>query len=123
MKWRLYKKDDPNTWPHIDCPMVVYGMHNNEWTIMKICVWNREFEHFRVEDEWFHYNFDECYYAYIGYIPSGYKTLYPIKCMCEYDDRCAYEDDGYCMFEDSCKFAKVVPEYEIEEKRIWKEFE
>ena len=43
--------------------------------------------------------------------------------MCEYDDRCAYEDDGYCMFEDSCEFAKVVPEYEIEEKRIWKEFE
>jgi hypothetical protein len=63
----------------------------------------------------------ECFYAYIGYIPSEYKTTYPTKCM--RGDRCAYDDDGYCMFESECEFAKVVPEYYIEEKRIWKEFE
>ena len=123
MKWRLYKKDDPNTWPHIDCPMVVcqdnkimsylYFWDNNEH-----CFYNRR----SIRG----YNFKECYYAYIGYIPKEYKTLYPIKCMCEYDDRCAYEDDGYCMdYENdcACEYKKETAEYFIEEKRIWKEFE
>lgn len=122
MKWRLYKRDDPNTWPQIDCPMIVYGKHCGTYPIMQVCNWDKECESFCYESEYFYYRFTECYYAYIGYVPSGYKTLYPTKCM-KKGIRCADEDDGYCMFDSPCEFAKEVPEYEIEKKKIWKEFE
>ena len=122
MKWHVYKKDDPNTWPHIDCPMVLYGGVPFYRNLLDIFKWDNTAKNFIYCDKRV-LSVDECYYAYIGYVPSGYKTLYLIKCMCEYDDRCTYEDDGYCMFKDSCEFAKVVPEYVIEEKRVWKEFE
>ena len=120
MKWRLYKKDDPNTWPRIDCPMVVY---NHEAEKINIC--KKYIPGALILDNG-GLIFNECYYAYIGFVPSGYKTLYPIKCMCEYDDRCAYEDDGYCMdYENdcACEYKKETAEYFIEENRIWKEFE
>lgn len=122
MKWHLYKRDDSKTWPHIDCPMVI-AMKNTVrsstyvWDNEKKCFYNR----FTDQD----HTPKECFYAYIGYIPSGYKTLYPTKCMRE-GDRCAYDDDGYCMDYDgdyTCEYKKEVAEYSIEEKRIWKEFE
>ena len=123
MTWRLYKKDDPNTWPQIDCPMLVYLYHANGDMNLWICKWNKDKKWF-IRDEMCNFFTEECYYAYIGYIPSGYKTTYPAKCT--RDDRCGYDDDGYCMLEaenQHCEFAKTVPEYSIEEKRIWKEFE
>lgn len=118
MKWRLYKKEDPNTWPHIDCPMVI-SMNNTVrsatycWDNERKCFYNRYSDQECSQKE--------CFYSYISYIPSEYKTLYPVKCMRK--DRCEYDDEGYCMFENECEFAKEVAEYEIETKRIWKEFE
>lgn len=125
MKWRLYKKDDPNTWPHIDCAMVLYGGVPFYRNLLDIFKWDNTAKKFVYCDKRV-LSVDECYYAYIGYVPSGYKTLYPTKCMCENDDRCAYEDDGYCMdYENdcTCEHKKKIAEYSIEEKRIWKEFE
>ena len=126
MKWRLYKKDDPNTWPQIDCPMVV-------WTGEQIflCDWYNDerkmFDLLEVVDADYGYDFNrltEFYYAYIGHIPSGYKTCHPIICTCK-DCPEGYDDNGYCMDYDNdyiCGFKKEVAEYTIEEKRIWKEF-
>ena len=117
MKWHLYNKDDPNTWPQVDCPIVVYKMSGGypdvyQWDPVEHCFVNEKT-----------YKCQECYYAYIGYVPSGYRTLYPTKCTKE--KRCdeGHDDDGYCMTENpTCEFAKVIPEYVIEEKAIWKEF-
>jgi hypothetical protein len=122
MKWRLYKKDDPNTWPQIDCPMIVYY---GDKLMSAVYSWDND-KHCFVDDrnigEW---NFEECYYSRITYVPSGHKTTYPTKCMQEWDKRCGFDDDGYCMADRTyaCQYKRDVPEYSIEEKRIWKEFE
>lgn len=119
MNWHLYKKDDPNTWPKIHCPMVLC---QDEKVMSFLYFWDNDENCFFNRRSVRGYNFNECYYAYIGYVPSGYKTLYPTRCI-KKGIRCADEDDGYCMFESPCEFAKEVPEYKFEEKRIWKEFE
>lgn len=120
MKWHLYKKDDPSTWPQIDCPMLVYFPESGGSLTIDV-YWNNEDQYFA--DEYGILDFD-FYYAYIGYVPSGYKELYPTKCTC--DKRCKYgfDDDGYCMSDRTfaCEYKRDVAEYEIEEKRIWKEF-
>ena len=125
MKWHLYRKDDPNTWPQIDCPMVVWtGEH------ILLCEWyNDDRKMFDLAEEIDPIFYEklryltEFYYAYIGYVPNGYKTVYPIRCTQDKWCEEGYDDNGYCMAEDpQCKFAKVVPEYVIEEKAIWKEF-
>lgn len=123
MKWHLYKKDDPNTWPKIDCPMVIamkntvristYGWDNENHCFYERCSGTNRLSK------------NDCFYAYIGHIPSGYKTCHPIICTC---DNCpeGYDDNGYCMDYDgdyTCEYKKEVAEYSIEEKRIWKEFE
>ena len=122
MTWHLYKKDNPNTWPKIDCPMIVCFQKslNDEMELHMCKKFVKGFGIFMFQDGGT--CGVECYYAYVGYVPSGYKTLYPVKCM-KKGMRCADDDDGYCMFENKCEFAKTVPEYAIEEKRIWKEFE
>ena len=123
MKWHLYKKDDPNTYPKIDCPMILW-----DGEILDICDWYNDqrkmFDSF-VADNSFHINhLTECYYAYIGYVPSGYKTVYQTRCIKESYCEDGYDDNGYCMAENQqCEFAQLVPEYVIEEKAIWKEWE
>lgn len=122
MKWHVYKKDDPNTWPQIDCPMLVYGgvpfyrevLDTVDWdNVSKMFVWQKE-----------RLSFEECYYAYIGYVPSGYKTRKVLKCMDDSNCKIGCEDDGYCMYDHcECEQQREVNEYSIEEKRIWKEFE
>ena len=124
MKWRLFKQDDPNTWPHIDCPMVLHTgwIHENEPKSFQIARWDNENKWFKVDS--CAIVMTECCYAYISYVPNAYTTTYPTKCM-KNDDRCAYDDDGYCMHDRTyaCEYKKDVAEYSIEEKRIWKEFE
>ena len=121
MNWKLYKKDDPSTWPKVDCPIII-AMQNTVRSATYY--WDNKQKRFcnRYSGRDF-VSVRECFYAYIGYIPSEYKTLYPTKCMREDSKRCAYEDDGYCMFESECEFAKKVAEYTFEPQRIWKEFE
>ena len=125
MKWHLYKPDDFNTYPKIDCPMVICfkNRHNNEMEFRICKKYVTGFGIFVFQDGGTYCT--ECYYAYIGYAPSGYKTCYPTKCMRECDDRCGFDDDGYCMSDETyaCEYKRDIAEYSIEEKRIWKEFE
>ena len=124
MKWHVYKKDDPNTWPQIDCPMIVYY---DDKIMSCVYFWNNDKHCFFDDKNIGEWGFEECYYAYIGYVPNGYKTCYPIRCTkenCWCKD--GYDDNGYCLDYDgdySCGYKKIVPEYTVEEKRIWKEFE
>ena len=120
MNWHLYKKDDPNTWPQIDCPMIVYF----DGKIMS-CVysWDNN-KHCFIDDRNIgNWSFEECYYSRIAYVPSGYKTHDTIKCGDDSRLRCSGEDDGYCMYDHfECQQQRKVNEYEIEMKRIWREF-
>ena len=122
MNWHLYKRDDPNTWPKIDCPIVI-AMKNTVrsatycWDNEKKCFYNRFADKECIPKE--------CFYAYIGYIPSEYKTHHPIICTYENCPE-GYDDNGYCMDYDNdyeCMYKKAVAEYSFEKKRIWKEFE
>lgn len=124
MNWHLYKRDDPNTWPHIDCPIVVYFCNSNEIVNLDVCKYNKE-QNWFVREEKCNFFINECYYAYIGYVPSGYKTHHPIMCTCENCPE-GYDDNGYCMDYDNdyvCGYKKETAEYSVEQKRIWKEFE
>lgn len=126
MRWHLYKKDNPSTWPKIDCPMVVhwsYKQYNDSDHIIFIGRWDNDKKQFYTPKKW--WSEAELYYAYIGYIPSGYKTHHPIICTC---DNCpeGYDDNGYCMDYDNeyaCGCKQEIEEYSIEEKRIWRGFE
>lgn len=125
MKWRLFRQDDPNTWPHIDCPMVIHTgwINENEPKLLQIARWDDKNKWFKVDS--CAIVMTECCYAYISCVPSGYKTYYPIICTCK-DCSEGYDDNGYCMDYDDdyiCGCKREVAEYEIEEKRIWKEFE
>lgn len=124
MKWNLYNKDNPNTWPQIDCPMIISLYDPSDKLNLRIWTWDNKKNCFIKENQ-FKFFTDECYYAYIGYVPSGYKTLYPVICTCESCPE-GYDDNGYCMDYDNdcaCGCKKEIAEYSIEEKRIWKEFE
>lgn len=119
MKWCLYKKDDPNTWPKIDCPMVVYFPESDLLTID--VYWDNEDQYFA--DEYGILDFD-FYYAYIGHVPCGYKTHKVLKCVDDIACKIGCNDDGYCMYDYyKCEQQREENEYEIEEKRIWKEFD
>lgn len=125
MEWHLYKPGDPNTYPKIDCPMVIYfeSSHRDEMGLRICKKYIRGFGVFMLQDGGTICT--ECYYAYIGYVPSGYKTSYPVICTCK-DCPEGYDDNGYCMDYDddhTCGCKKEVEEYSIEKKRIWKEFE
>ena len=123
MEWHLYKRDDPNTWPQIDCPMVVCLYYPNGKMNLWICKFNYAKNMF-VREEVCTFVTEECYYAYIGYAPSGYKTHRNTKCTDDSNCRIGCCDDGYCMYDFcECEFQKEVDEYSIEEKRIWKEFD
>ena len=139
MNWHLYKKDDPNTWPEIACPILVYYLDTTGKEHFEICVWgNRSKAFIEYDDTWgrivLHGKtvhswppIQELYYAYIGYVPSGYKIFRPTICTNKKTGRlCDEYDDGYCMYRDihpNCEHQKEINEYGIETKRIWKEFE
>ena len=123
MNWHLYRKDDPNTWPKIDCPIVVY---DDTYCDFYICKWNNEFKKFVEPEKKIVHYWKECYYGYIGYIPNGHKAVKVKKCtLCR--GTCEYEDDGYCFDAPegtSCMFCEEVTEYSLDDNKIiWKEFE
>ena len=121
MKWHLYKRGEPSTYPQVDCPMLVIDEDGEFYDVCRF----HDFDFYSNDYPVLTDLTEFAYYAYIAYIPNGYKTLYPTKCMRENDDRCAYEDDGYCMDYDNeyvCGCKKEIAEYKVEMKRIWKEF-
>lgn len=124
MEWHLYKPNDPNTYPKIDCPMVIYFKSCRSGEMgLRICKkYISGVGVFMLQDGGTICT--ECYYAYIGYLPSGYKTHEVLKCVDDSNCKIGCEDDGYCMYyEFECEQQRKVNEYSIEEKRIWKEFE
>lgn len=123
MEWHLYKPGDFNTYPQINCPMLVcFKSHRTGEMELYTC--DKYIRGFGFMLKNSGALCTECYYAYIGYVPSGYTTHYTTKCTKE-DDRCAYEDDGYCLNDETyaCEYKRNVAEYSIEKKRIWKELE
>lgn len=123
MHWKLYRKDDPNTWPEIDCPILIY---DDVWCEFYICKWDNNINRFFEPKEKVLHTWKECYYAYIGYVPNGYKAFKTTKCHLNPEYGCEYEDDGYCFDAQKdvyCPFCKEVTEYSLNDnKRIWKEF-
>ena len=128
MKWYVYKKDDPSTWPEIDCPLLVCVNHGECSDFLIVSWWDNKCERFLDTIHGEEVNVDECFYAYIAYVPQGYKTHKVSKCVD--DAKCPYgcNDNGYCMYDeltqsDRCGSKMFVNEYEIEMEKIWKEFE
>lgn len=121
MNWRLFRKDDPNTWPKIDCPMLLYKVYGDSSKILEVHFWDKKRKQFYELGKWYK-NYDECYYQYIGYIPDGYKII-EVQ-MCTTTAPCEFEDDGYCMHPNtSCPYCLKVNCYSLnDDKRIWKEF-
>ena len=125
MNWHLYRKDDPNTWPEIDCPMLIYKSNFDSLHIWK---WKSSVNKFITYETEREINYtDECYYQYIGYVPNGYTAIKTKKCGFWNEGCCQYQDDGYCFDlprNMTCKHIMEVTEYVLEDnKRIWKEFE
>ena len=117
MNWRVFKRDDPNTWPEIDCKFLVCYDYDQ----LAVCEWDKTLKCFYDENGFAEYW--ECYYSYIGYIPNGYKTHKTLHCLNDNNCKIGCDDDGYCLY-DFCKCEQQVEvnEYEVETKRIWKEF-
>ena len=122
MNWHVFKRDDPSTWPEIDCPMLV---HCDLFNTLYVCKWDNDINKFFEEIDYnkrFLHHFKECFYSYIGYLPYIEKECHPAKCK---GDKylCSEYDDGYCLGDDlGCKCMEVVTEYSLGHKRIWKEF-
>lgn len=124
MSWHVYKKDDPSTWPEIDCPILIY---DDVWCEFHICKWNHIINRFFEPKEKLLHTWKECYYQYIGYVPNGYKAVETKKCNLYPEQQCAYVDDGYCFDAPDnalCGYCQEITEYSLNDlKRIWKEFE
>ena len=107
------------------CAILLYDSfkqyHDSQENLF-ICYWDNDRKQFYTPTKWC--DKDEYYYTYVAFVPSGYKTVWPVKCTkgrnCCED---GYDDEGYCMADNlECKFAQEVPMYDIEKKTIWKEF-
>jgi hypothetical protein len=93
--------------------------------------WDNEAKTFMNSDfRWISFSKGDIFYSYVGYIPYIEKECHPIKCgyFDENGEECAcpygFDDNGYCMnYEFKCEHMKVVTEYSLGSKPIWKEFE
>jgi hypothetical protein len=120
MNWHVFKRDDPETWPEVDCPLLVCWSNGDDYRLYN-AKWDSEDKQFIHDLRWIVFQKGDVFYTYIGYIPYIERELHPIKCAQE-RPRCAHYDDGYCLCETKCKFQKEVTEYSLGHKRIWKEF-
>ena len=121
MNYNVFKIDDPDTWPEINCPLLVWRENHDypfiyQWDPIAHCFLN----------DYDTYYPNKCLYAYIGYRPYIERELYPTICMCPEEFICPYgsDDNGYCMFDDkfSCEYMKAKTEYAIGIKRIWQKY-
>ena len=115
MNWKVFNRDNPDTWPEVDCLFFVY----NDEDILAVCNWDPVLKCFYDLNGFAEYW--ECFYVSVGYLPYIEKELHPIKCMKEHF-LCEHEDDGYCLCKTECKYKREATEYSIGHKRIWKEF-
>ena len=125
MNYKVFKMDNPDTWPELNCPLLVWKP-NQEWPY--IFQWDPR-EHCFLDDR-VTYRPKMCFYKYIGYMPYIKKELHPIQCayldekgngiMCPY----GFQDDGYCVCDDGfkCEHQYKQTEYALCSKPIWKEY-
>lgn len=117
MNYKVFKMDEPETWPELNCPLLVWKP-NQEWPY--IFQWDPKAQCFL--DDRVTYRPKMCFYKYIGYMPYIEKELHPYKCK-EGRYLCSNYDDGYCFGEDTkCRCIKEVTEYSLGSKPIWKEY-
>ena len=116
MNYKVFKIDEPETWPELNCPLLVWKP-NIEWPY--IFQWDPNGRCFI--DNRVAYRPKMCFYKYIGHMPYIEKELHPIKCGFDVWD-CPHYDDGYCLYDKKCEHQKEATEYFLELKRIWKEY-
>ena len=121
MNWHVFKRDDPKTWPEIDCPLLLCWTDGDGYRLYN-AKWDKEDKQFIRDLKWIVFPKGDVFYSYIGYIPYIERECRTRKC--EKDNRmCEDNDDGYCMSDFcKCEYIKFVTEYSIGYKRIWKEF-
>ena len=122
MDWKVFKKDDPSTYPEIDCPLLICWT-NGEESRFYTGNWDNEDKKFVRDLKWMFFYEGDIFYQYLSYAPFIERECHPAKCE---DDRymCSNYDSGYCLGEDTgCRCIRIVTEYSIGHKRIWKEFE
>ena len=100
MNYKVFKIDNPDTWPELNCPLLVWKP-NEEWP--HIFQWDPN-EHCFLNDYDTYYP-NKCLYKYIGYMPYIKKTLHPIKCAFN-NWECPHYDDGYCLCNENCEYQK-----------------
>ena len=116
MNYKVFKIDNPDTWPELNCPLLVWKP-NEEWP--HIFQWDFNAHCFLNDCDTYYPN--KCLYKYIGYMPYIKNALHPIKCAFN-NWECPHYDDGYCLCTENCEYQKEVTEYEFGSKPIWKEY-
>lgn len=116
MNYKVFNMKDKETWPELNCPLLVF-LEGCEWPF----VWQWDKENSCFVDNNLAYYPERCFYKYIGYMPYIERELHPSKCI--YHGMCGYEDDGYCLMDIKCEHKKKITEYSLGSKAIWKEFE
>ena len=120
MNWKVFKRDDPSTYPELDCPLLICwtnGMRHCFYTAK----WDNRYKQFVRDLRQCVFYEGDIFYKYLAYVPYIENELHPIKCGKE-DKRCEYEDDGYCLYKLQCKHQKDSTEYSLGSKPIWKEY-
>ena len=117
MNYKVFNMANKETWPELNCPLLVF-LDGCEHPF----IWEWDNENACFVDNNLAYYPEICFYKYIGYMPYIEKELYPIKCGSD-NWKCDSYDDGYCMNECNCLYQKEVTEYVLGSKVIWKEFE
>lgn len=112
MNYKVFKIDDSDTWPKLNCPVLVWKK-NIDWP--QIYQWDPNGHCFLNDYDTYYPN--KCLYAYIGYRPYVKKELHPKKCTNEAS--CCEEDDGYCLYAGYCEYQKEEIEYAIAMEKIW----
>lgn len=120
MQWKVFKRDNPSTYPDIDCPLLVYWTDGNR-DIFYTAKWDNEDKEFVRDLRTIRFYKGDIFYSYLAYVPYIEKELHPIKCDMRYK-ACGHEDDGYCLFGNKCQGKCQTTEYSLGLKRIWKDF-
>ena len=120
MNWKVFKRDDPGTYPELDCPLLIYWTNGRRYSYY-IAKWDNKYKQFIRDLRRCVFYEGDIFYKYLAYAPCIEKELHPIKCNKE-DWKCDYYDNEYCLCENKCEHQKEVTEYALISKPIWKEF-
>ena len=120
MNWKVFKSDDPETWPKINCLFLICWTRGKRYKFYN-AVWDNEVKCFTHDLRKIIFEVGDIFYVNISYIPYIQKELHPVKCSIN-DWGCEFNDDGYCLNDEKCGHQKAVTEYMLGAKVICKEF-